>query len=86
MLIRVGDVVDVSLDLEVESSVFGNAGLPEIRIAALGILVGVERTVAEIAEEQGELLEERPRNLVRCGRQLLSGALAYDGAHVPGAS
>ena len=86
VLVGVGDVVDVTFDLEVEPPAFGDPGLPEIGVAALGILVGVERTVAEVAEEKGELLEKRPRDVVRRGGELLSDALGDDGAHAPGAA
>ena len=38
-----------------------------------------------VAERMRELLEKRARDLVRRRGELLSGALAYDGANSPGA-
>jgi hypothetical protein len=86
VLDHVDENVGAAFDPEVEPPVFGDAGLPQFWVAALGLFLGVERRVPEVANEKSELLVG---GLLDGGRSLDVRALESarrDSAHAAGAS
>lgn len=72
--------VGVVLDLEVEAPVAIDAGLPDV--ARLVVLLGAERMVTEVAEQESKLLLEVLADSSRCCSDILIEPVGSSCVHV----
>ena len=73
MGLQLGDAVGVAVGPEVEAPILIDAGLPAVR--GFVVLLGVEPRVAQVADQEVDLLEERFLNRQGSIGQLLNGTL-----------